>query len=152
MTPTLYDLANHPAAVWEQLNRGTPSWLLHRPPRLRDLANHHQEVLNLVDSFDSEVAIVSNAPDLFTHRTITSGDAPISDWLSTGTCAPLNDVSIIVFDWDIWAEGVDGYRVFREKSPLNCKLISSKNVRRFLRPYLTTALCTVCQSNPQPEC
>jgi hypothetical protein len=103
--PTFQDLANRPVEVWERLNSGMPVWLLHYPPRLHDLVNHHQDVFDLLESFDSEVAIVSNAPDIFTYRLVATGYSPVSDWLSRGTCTPqYHDVAIIIFDWDIWAK------------------------------------------------
>lgn len=103
--PRFGDLANRPTEVNESLTNGVPSWFLHRPPRLKDLPLYHQDVNDFLQIFGPEVAIVSNAPDLFTHRTVVPDDWPVSYWLDDGSCVSRNDVLIIIIDWDRWADG-----------------------------------------------
>jgi len=104
--PDFDDLANHHQEAWDYLNSGMPAWLLHRPPRLNDLSNHHREVAAFLDSLAPEAAIVSNAPDLFLYRPVAALGTPVSHWLAEGKCVSRHEVVVIVFDWDRWSEGI----------------------------------------------
>jgi hypothetical protein len=74
--PKFHDLANRPDDVQRYLNNGMPSWLLPHPPRLNDLTTYHPDVGKFLQTVSSDVAIVSNAPDLFTYRIVDPGDLP----------------------------------------------------------------------------
>jgi hypothetical protein len=148
--PRYHDFADRPAEVWQLLNSGVPTWLLHRPPRLKDLPNHHPDIAEYLQGFDSDVSIISNAPDLFVDRRLTVANKPVSYWLDKGTCAPRSDVVIIVIDWDRWAEGfvVDTWEPteklpaqleaeIEQKCPHLSKIIFKRGVAYHLTPSET---------------
>ncbi len=95
--------ADRPVEAWRALNAGLPSWLVRRPPRLLDLANHHPEVASFVDGLGERIGVVSNAPELFTYRPFLPGKAPLEGWLARGTCRPSRGpLVLVVVDWDRW--------------------------------------------------
>jgi hypothetical protein len=100
----------HPAAAagrsprWamERLLGGTPTWLIHRPPRQRDLETHLPELAARLGPDDT---IVSNATDLFADRPLALDYEAFTHWLDRGVCASRHPLRLVVVDWNVWRPG-----------------------------------------------
>lgn len=109
--PGFRDLGGQPTAIWSELERGVPRWLVHRPPRVRDLERHHPALAGTLASLDPRPVIVSNAPGLFPYHVVVPSEGAIEEWLEAGGCArsgPDRPVAVVVMDWDRWAESYSG--------------------------------------------
>jgi hypothetical protein len=91
---------------------GLFEWLKVQPPRMKDLSTHHADILAWLQTFDSDLVVLSNGRDLFTPHLFDSAIEPVSDpyvsqipqWLQTGDCTSRYHTMVIIFHWDYMAE------------------------------------------------
>jgi hypothetical protein len=100
--PFVLDTAGRPGQVAAMRAVGVPTWLLHPPPRLRDVEVHLRDLDRRLRETSPAIPIVSNAPSLFPDRVVARSDSPISDWLVRGRCEARQPLLLVVVDWDQW--------------------------------------------------
>lgn len=102
--PFVVDMAGRPGEVAAMRTAGVPRWLLHPPPRLRDLDVHLWDLDRRLRHSSPSIPIVSNAPSLFPARAVARSDFPIADWLARGRCETRQPLLLVLVAWDRWRD------------------------------------------------
>jgi hypothetical protein len=100
----------------EELSSGLLGWMTPELPRSRSLVYHHPQLAAWVQEQPDDSVILTNAPLIitpYTHGLVDHVAEPCySDvllrrpqaWLDAGACSSQYPVSIVLFQWDKYAE------------------------------------------------
>ncbi|MEM7532469.1 MAG: hypothetical protein AAF639_09840 [Chloroflexota bacterium] len=111
--PRIHDLSGQTKKIDTLLAQGVPEWLIIRSPRAKTLPIHHQDLIEYLKRYKSDVVIVKHSwstiapfyPDPLNLGTPYSTYLPAR--IDTIPCESKRNVAIVLLDWGRYIRNVD---------------------------------------------